>query len=146
MACGGVLRDENGKWISEFAANLRFTTALETKIWGLYYRVLITWESGQRKVIVESDSKTMVDILGKDLHDSHPLHYVMYCIKQFLNRDWIVKIQHIYRKGNRVADKLANWGLQQSISFHRLLEPFPDVIQLLLEDCREASFPKHISV
>lgn len=36
-SCGGLLRDSTGRWLIGFTANLGSASALEAKIWELYY-------------------------------------------------------------------------------------------------------------
>ncbi|CAN1144246.1 hypothetical protein LINPERHAP2_LOCUS14001 [Linum perenne] len=37
-----------------------------------------------------------------------------------LNRDWMVKVEHIYREGNRVPYFLADLGHERSTSVHHI--------------------------
>lgn len=59
--CGGVLRDDRGGWIAGYLANLGIGVAEEDEAWGLYYGLKIAWEKGLRKIIIDCDSKIVVD-------------------------------------------------------------------------------------
>lgn len=46
----------------------------------------------------------------------------------------MVCINHVYRKGNRAMDWLANFALSLSVGSHFLDKPFSRVLGLLLKD------------
>lgn len=140
--CGGVLRDSCGSWIAGFGANLGIATVTEAELWGLYHGLQMAWNVGCKKIIVEMDSLIVLQLMQKDLMETHPLKVLIVCCQQFLQRDWIVKFQHVYREGNRVADKLANWSLQQGIGTHKLQNPPQDCTTLLWEDCLGVTLPR----
>ena len=61
-----------------------------------------------------------------------------------MNRDWTVEIQHVYREGNRVANKLANVLLGYDLGYHELLFSPAEVRGLLDDDIMCIAFPKAI--
>ncbi|CAN1316350.1 Putative ribonuclease H protein At1g65750, partial [Linum perenne] len=70
------------------------------------------------------DSQVAVQLLTDRSIVNH--HHVLEVIqfKDFKARSWEVRIQHIYREGNRAADFLANLGHQRPIGIHSI--PVPD--------------------
>lgn len=62
-----------------------------------------------------------------------------------MGRDWVLKFQHTFREDNRVADRLANWGITQLHGLHILPQPTQEVLELLWEDCQGISFPRLVS-
>ena len=45
-AAGGVMRDENGKWIGGFAAHLGYCSSVQAEIWGAWYGQKMAWYRG----------------------------------------------------------------------------------------------------
>lgn len=41
-------------------------------------------------------------------------HLIRYCLSLLRREDWVVKVIHVFREGNRAADWLANQGVDQS--------------------------------
>jgi hypothetical protein len=56
------------------------------------------------------DSQVVVKIIQEDGTTSLSCWSLVRRIRQFLERDWEIKIQHFYREVNKCADLLANIG------------------------------------
>ena len=69
---------------------------------------------------MEVDSKMAVGFLTTGIKDIHPLSFLVRLCHGFLTRDWLVRIVHVYRKANRLADGLANLAFSLPFGFHRL--------------------------
>lgn len=71
-ACGGVCRDDSGKWVLDFCRNLGSSNILVVEFWGILTALKIAWDEQLHKVILESDSATVINLInnGCDLH--HP--------------------------------------------------------------------------
>ncbi|CAA7027274.1 unnamed protein product [Microthlaspi erraticum] len=54
---GGVLRDENGRWVHGFALNIGICSAPLAELWGVYYGLCMAWEGRVTRLVVEVDSK-----------------------------------------------------------------------------------------
>ena len=75
--------------------------------------LLLAWNRGFRKVILESDSQNLISNLNladKKKRENVVLSLFLRCI-EILNRDWQVLLCHTLRKENKVADWLANYGI-----------------------------------
>ncbi|KAL9841601.1 putative ribonuclease H domain, reverse transcriptase zinc-binding domain-containing protein [Arabidopsis thaliana] len=143
---GGVLRDHNGAWIRGFAVNIGVCSAPLAELWGVYCRLFIALGRGARRVELEVDSKMVVGFLTTGIADSHPLSFLVRLCYGFLSKDWIVRISHVYREANRLADGLANYAFSLSLGLH-LLESRPDVVSsILLDDVAGVSYPRHVQV
>ena len=93
---------------------------------------------------VEVDSESVVGFLKTGIQDSNPLSFLVRLCYGFISRDWSVKISHIYRETNHLADKLANYAFSLPFGFH-LFEVVPEnVVSVLLEDCHGVSRPRQI--
>lgn len=55
-ACGGVILDHIGSWLSGFVANIGPATAIEVELQGIYHGPHLAWSQGFKKVTVASDS------------------------------------------------------------------------------------------
>lgn len=58
---------------------------------------------------------------------------------------WEVRVTHCYREGNKVADKLANSGVDQVASILFFNNPLGDIVNLLHEDIVGVTTPCFIS-
>ncbi|KAL5756732.1 hypothetical protein ACOSQ2_021478 [Xanthoceras sorbifolium] len=87
IAVGGVLRDASKQWIVGFAVNRVKGSVLEVETWGLFEGLQICCNAGFRKIIVESDSKTVVDMLHITPNCNSPLYSLVLCCKDHIDRD-----------------------------------------------------------
>ncbi|KAK2638054.1 hypothetical protein Ddye_025849 [Dipteronia dyeriana] len=83
----------------------------------------MAWKSGYRKVIVESDSLTKIQLLTKDTNSSHPLLSLIHSCKRMVADDWICDVFYVYREGNMVADWLTRLGHDIEIGLLVLVDP-----------------------
>lgn len=75
----------------------------------------MVWDLGERKVIVESDSLLAVNTINSQQETSNSTWTLIQTIRNLLQRDWEVRIVHIYWEANVVAVRLENVakGLQR---------------------------------
>ncbi|KAL1219253.1 putative ribonuclease H protein [Cardamine amara subsp. amara] len=139
---GGAMRDAAGRWCGGFALNIGVCTAPLGELWGVYYRLYIAWGRGVTRLEMEVDSKLVVGFLKTGISDSHPLSFLVRLCHGFLSRDWIVRISHVYRETNRLADGLANYAFTLPLGFY-LLESTPPILEVF---GRRTAFPKHIQI
>lgn len=85
-----------------------------------------------------------MDFLRTGINDSHPLSFLVRLCYGFITRDWIVKISHVYREANHLADRLATYALSLSFGLH-VFEFVPDSVGAIsLEDINGVSRPRQI--
>ncbi|KAG7559686.1 Reverse transcriptase domain [Arabidopsis thaliana x Arabidopsis arenosa] len=143
-AAGGALRDGTGRWRGGFVLNIGICSAPLAELWGVYYGLYIAWERRITRLELEVDSELVVGFLKSGISDSHPLSFLVRLCHGFLTRDWIVRISHVYREANRLADGLANYAFTLPLGIH-LFEVAPSVVEtILLEDSRGTSFPRSV--
>ena len=88
---------------------------------------------------LEVDSESVAGFLQTGIHDSHPLSFLVRLCYGFISRDWLVKISHVYREANYLADGLATYAFSLSFGLH-FFEDVPDcVAYVLLEDFQGVS-------
>ncbi|KAE8707210.1 hypothetical protein F3Y22_tig00110386pilonHSYRG00026 [Hibiscus syriacus] len=61
--CGGVVRNDEGKWITGIFKFIGTCTALEAELWGTLEGLDEVWNQGARKVILETDIGEVKQIL-----------------------------------------------------------------------------------
>nr|GMD70526.1 putative ribonuclease H-like domain-containing protein [Ipomoea batatas] len=137
IGCGGVLRDSNGDWIWGFSCNLGEGSIMEAEAWGILKGLKLTWDHGYRKVIIESDAKKVVDWITTRERNNLPIGNVANIIsecKRWIGRDWVVRVIHIHREQNNVADWLAKKALAGSRGLSMLSQPETGILELLVDD------------
>ncbi|CAI0444865.1 unnamed protein product [Linum tenue] len=70
------------------------------------------------KILLQLDSTTAINILTAQDQTVHKYHNLVLQFQGLIQRNWEVRISHIYREGNKVADFLANKGHSVSIGYH----------------------------
>ncbi|VYS68370.1 unnamed protein product [Arabidopsis thaliana] len=93
---GGVVRDGQGRWCGGFALNIGVCSASLAELWGVYYGLNIAWERRFRRVELEVDSELVVVFLTRGISDTHPLSFLVRLCHDFLSRDWLVCVTHVY--------------------------------------------------
>nr|GMD48867.1 putative ribonuclease H-like domain-containing protein [Ipomoea batatas] len=127
----------NGDWIWGFSCNLGEGSIMEAEAWGILKGLKLTWDHGYRKVIIESDAKKVVDWITTRERNNLPIGNVANIIsecKRWIGRDWVVRVIHIHREQNNVADWLAKKALAGSRGLSMLSEPETGILELLVDD------------
>ncbi|CAH9089455.1 unnamed protein product [Cuscuta europaea] len=75
----------------------------------------IAWERGYCRVRVQLDSSAAVHLLLSDGELTNQNSFEVASFRGMLDRDWMIKVEHIYQEGNRAADFSA--GLGHSLPF-----------------------------
>ncbi|CAN1149046.1 hypothetical protein LINPERHAP2_LOCUS16805 [Linum perenne] len=83
----------------------------------------LAWELGQRKVVLQVDSRAAI---------------------QLLERDWEVSIRHTYREGNHAADFLAGIGHGYPLGRSSIPISDPSLGYFLRYDCMRISETRSI--
>lgn len=74
---GGVLRDENASWRRGFALNIGVCSAPLAELWGVYYGLLMAWESKAQRVSLEVDSEMIVGFLTTGIREANPPSFLV---------------------------------------------------------------------
>ncbi|XP_039050463.1 uncharacterized protein LOC120191613 [Hibiscus syriacus] len=127
--CGGVIRNEEGRWMLRFLKHIGCCSILEAE--GVYEGLHRAWNRGARKVILETDSLEVRNLFQQD-NDRNRTTTLHHHIESLLKRDCEVKFEHIYREGSRIADctaRLAGDGDGGIKLFVTSLEAVLDLLQ-----------------
>ncbi|GAU36844.1 hypothetical protein TSUD_213680 [Trifolium subterraneum] len=145
--CGGLFRDSDGRWLKGYTLRIGDCDALHAEMWGMYTGMKMARRQGYTHLIVESDSKLLIDMVtGRcKLNGNSPI--LVKRIQDLSNLQWHVIFQHTWREGNRCADWLASFSLNQSSYDVRILENPPRELQhLLFDDITGACMPRSVRV
>lgn len=113
-ACGGLIRDAEGKWIRGFCRFLGSSSVLRAEAWGLLEGVRLALDLALDSMELECDSRILVDsVLGR-CAICPEIRRMVLGIRQCLNgfRRW--KLTHVWREANRATDALDSRGLQHN--------------------------------
>ncbi|CAN1342712.1 Putative ribonuclease H protein At1g65750, partial [Linum perenne] len=114
--------------------NLRICSITRAELRGAMIGLQIAWDRGFRRIIVQLDSRVAVQLLLGDGEDSHQHSSEIASFREMLDRDWMIKVEHIYREGNRTADYLAGIGHALTIGVHDVSSFDPCLSHHLLYD------------
>ncbi|CAN0919394.1 Putative ribonuclease H protein At1g65750 [Linum grandiflorum] len=104
----------------------------------------LAWERVYRKVRVQLDSQAAIQLLLVEREITHQYSSEVLSFHEMLERDWVVKVEHIYRECNRPADLLDGLGHKLPIDVHQICTTDPTLSLHLLYDSFEISQPRLI--
>ncbi|KAL5772191.1 hypothetical protein ACOSQ2_012115 [Xanthoceras sorbifolium] len=107
IAAGGVLSDQNRRWIKGFAVSKRYRSTVKAELRAILEGLFMTWDVGFRRVQVDSDSLEAVALINGECNDNNPLLHLVHRCRSLMNRNWPCVLEHVFRKSNCVADCLA---------------------------------------
>ena len=143
--CEGLLRDPDGRWIKGYFMKIGMCDVFHAKMWGMCLGLDIPWRENTIHLIVESDSKILVDMITENCNFSGMTPTMVRHIRHLLSLSWTVKITHTWREGNRSADWLANFSISIDFLDFRILETPPSQLQsLLFDDISETCMPRSV--
>jgi len=114
--CGAAIYDENGIVVKELSKYLGRATNNVAEYEGLLMGLEALLELGQKNVIVQSDSQLMVRQLNGEYRvKDEKLKALFDHAMRLLRRFDSYRILHVRREINKLADRLANLGIDQAI-------------------------------
>lgn len=91
------------------------------------------WDKSWRKIVINSDSKKSIEWINGDYPLQGRLRHLIRDCKRLIAKDWEVRICHVYREQNEVADCLAREATMRTVQWKEELRP-PKKISALLND------------
>ncbi|CAN1752991.1 Putative ribonuclease H protein At1g65750 [Linum perenne] len=119
-AAGGCLRNDEGRVVDSFAANLGNCSITRAELTGIAIGLDRAWQMGIRNLEVQTDSACAVKLLAEGSQQSHQHATLIERIRRYLQRPWTVSIKLIYREANHLADFLANKGHELALGTHSI--------------------------
>jgi ribonuclease HI len=145
--CGGLFRDSDGQWLQGYTQRIGACDALHAEMWGMYTGMQVARRQGYTNLIVESDSKFLIDMVTGSCKLNGNTPILVRRIQDLSKLQWHVIFMHTWREGNRCADWLASYSLNQSSYDVSILEVPPRELQnLLFDDFSGACMPRSVSV
>lgn len=62
---GGVIQNSCGNWLLDLCTSVDLCSITGAELWGVYQGLTLAWNEGFKKVIVESDSLSVVRMIQK---------------------------------------------------------------------------------
>lgn len=115
-------------WIGGFALNIGRCTAPLAELWGVYYGLVVAWENKVTQLELEVDSELVVGFLKRGINSAHPLSFLVRLCHGYISKDWSIRVSHVFREANCLADGLANHAFSLPLGFHLF-----DLVPLSLE-------------
>ncbi|CAI9115790.1 OLC1v1016785C1 [Oldenlandia corymbosa var. corymbosa] len=85
---GGLIRNEEGGWVKGFTMNVGTTTVTGAELWGVWQGLILAWEIGARKIIVEVDSSTAIRLGSNQSNETGVHDRLIKGIWELMDRDW----------------------------------------------------------
>ncbi|XP_028771626.1 uncharacterized protein LOC114728836 [Neltuma alba] len=131
-ACGGIIRDERGKWIMGFQKNLGFYPTTIAEILAIKTGLEVCQHLRLKQVQIFSNSLEAISTLLRDSGENHPYGQIIEETRQLLYEDWEVKLTHANRETLECADKLARQAHSEEVQLKLLLQ--------IVEYCRHVIY------
>jgi ribonuclease HI len=114
--CGAAIYDENGSLVKELSRYLGRATNNVAEYEGLLMGLEALRQLGQKNIIVQSDSQLMVRQLNGEYRvKDEKLKTLFDQGKHLLRQFDSYRILHVRREMNKLADRLANLGIDQAL-------------------------------
>ncbi|MCI17069.1 ribonuclease H protein, partial [Trifolium medium] len=110
VGCGGLICGSDGQWLGGFSKFVGSCSACVAEFWGVLEGFKYAWNLGFRFVELHIDSQVVVKMIQDDGIASSSCWSLVRRIRQLMEREWEIKIQHSYCEANKCADMLANIG------------------------------------
>ncbi|KAH9804404.1 putative ribonuclease H protein [Citrus sinensis] len=131
---GGLIRDYRGVWQISYCANLGCCSVTSAELWGLFHGLSIAWLHGYRRVIVEVDSRCILQLVSNSNPTINEHLSLITAIQELIGRDWLIQMNHIYREANAAADFLATYSLVFPVGLHYFQSPPLNLLTILNND------------
>ncbi|KAF7824249.1 ribonuclease H [Senna tora] len=88
ICCGGVVRDNIGRWITGFTKRLGHGSEFQAEIWAILLGLRFAHDKGFPKVIIETDSIMALNFVQSNTDIQHPLGGIRARIRELLSMDY----------------------------------------------------------
>ncbi|CAN0912818.1 Putative ribonuclease H protein At1g65750 [Linum grandiflorum] len=128
-AAGGVIRNEHGDISIAFAMNLGKCSITRAELRGILEGMKLAWSKGIRKLAIQTDSLCALQLLHTLESMDHQHAAILLQFNELSLRDWEIKLSHVFREGNVMADSLANEDHSLPFCSHLIDEDHPAVVR-----------------
>ncbi|KAF7832314.1 putative ribonuclease H protein At1g65750 family [Senna tora] len=107
-SCGGIARDNNGTWILGFAHRIGRSNSFQAEAWAVWSALRIAKDRNWPKVIIETDSFVVMQMIQQGCPNPHPLDFLFRKIRSLMNTWNSIVINHSGKgNGKQVIVRLA---------------------------------------
>ncbi|CAN1121023.1 Putative ribonuclease H protein At1g65750, partial [Linum perenne] len=117
---GGCIRDEDGRVVQAFSANLGKCSITRAEITAIVLGLERAWEAGIRHVEVQTDSICVINLIHMTQLDHQHAALVMQ-YRRLLERSWKVTLKHVFREANHLVDAMENRGHYVGLGTHDIM-------------------------
>ncbi|XP_019162015.1 PREDICTED: uncharacterized protein LOC109158583 [Ipomoea nil] len=133
-SAGGLVRDDRGTLVWGFTAKIGITDSFAAELWGLREGLRLCLKRGVRQVMVEMDSKSIIDLLHKDAQLEDTGCTLLFDCMAMIPKFEGIRFKHIFREGNTCADFLANLAQGKDWGTWVFTEAMDGLVPLLVRD------------
>lgn len=133
---GGVIRDEEGKWVIGYARKIGAANNFFAKLWALRDGLLLCLQSHTQAVVIVMDAKVIVDAFAQQGNSNVIISSLMDDCRQLVAQIPQVRITHVYREANKCADHLAKLGSSMGSDITVFSCPPVDIHPFYEANCR----------
>ncbi|CAN1157083.1 Putative ribonuclease H protein At1g65750 [Linum perenne] len=134
-AAGGLARNSSGQCLGAFAMYIGYCSITRAELRGAIQGLRLAWEIGVRRVVLQVDSMTVVQLLDSPGDPMHQHAMEVRDIRELISRDWEVRVRHVYREANHAADHLASTGFTYPLGIHSISPSDVNLVYFLRYDC-----------
>ncbi|CAL1367079.1 unnamed protein product [Linum trigynum] len=109
-AAGGVLRDDSARILKAFAGNIGEVSITRAELEGMVHGLKMAWDEGFRRVVLQTDSQAAIRLI-EGAEERTPHFLAVQSARRLLDRDWQVRLVHVFREGNYAADYPPQWDI-----------------------------------
>lgn len=130
---GGLVRDDNGTWVFDFARNIGNASSFTAELWALHDGLRLCLS--RNILVVEADAKSIVELLTNHHHPNLSKSTLLDDCKQLITLFHQVRVCHCFREANRYADLLARTGTLLDQDFITFESPPEGIVPIFNSDC-----------
>lgn len=140
---GVIIRNHCGTFISALTLNFGRCSAFRAEVLALLRGLELARNLQISHLQIQLDNLSCVQALNAGRSSCGGCsHLIRHCLSLIRKEDWVVKVIHVFREGNRAADWLANHGVDQSVAA-AVLESAPlELHRIVIEDARGVTTPR----
>ncbi|CAN0903393.1 Putative ribonuclease H protein At1g65750 [Linum grandiflorum] len=129
-------------WRLTFTANYGRFSITRAELRAIADGLTLAWNWEARRVAIQTDSLAASKLLQQRDNPDHQHASLVLQFQQLLRREWEVKLFHVYREGNCLADHLAGRGHGLPLGTHPVDVCDPAVASWIAYDRLRSSQPR----
>ncbi|CAL1392737.1 unnamed protein product [Linum trigynum] len=114
--------------------NLGRCSITRAEIWGAIRDLQLAWDLGYKRVELQLDSTTAVRLLSETASTDNQHAILVLSFHELRKQDWELRVTHVYREANFLAEHLEHLGHSLSPGTHHVDPEDPYISHWLLYD------------